>query len=62
VYAAEDVALSVIPLLNALALTVVVPVPNEMGPEYTEEEDDGSEPSVVKRTVAPLVPQAIVTS
>jgi hypothetical protein len=47
VYVAEAVSLSIIPSLNALALTVTVPLLTEMGIEYTVEEDVGSEPSTV---------------
>ena len=54
-------SLSVIPLLNALALTTVVPLLTEMGPEYTLEEDVGSDPSTVNRIVAPEVAQLSVT-
>ena len=58
---AEAVVLSVIPLLKALALIVTVPVFTAMGPEQVGEEDVGSEPSMVYRTVAPLVLHTIVT-
>jgi hypothetical protein len=46
VYVSITVSLSAMPLLNALALIVVVEL-TEMGPEYTVEEDVGSEPLLV---------------
>ena len=60
VYVAEAVALSVIPLLKALALTVVVLV-IDMELEYAVDVDVGWEPSTVYRTVAPSVLHVIVT-
>ncbi len=47
-------SLSVIPVLNALALTVVVEA-TEIGVEYAAEVEVGSEPSRVYRIVAPIV-------
>ncbi len=60
VYVAVAVLLDVIPLKKALALIVVVTF-TEMGLEYTDEVEVGSELLVVYRIVAPTVPQRIVT-
>ena len=57
----EAVSLSVIPLLNALALKVIVPPLVTMGEEYILDRGEGSEPSVVYLIVAPAVMQRIVT-
>ena len=60
VYVADAVSLSVIPLMKALALTVVVEL-IEIGLEYTAEEELGSEPSVVYLMLAPEVLQLSAT-
>jgi hypothetical protein len=59
-YVIDEVSLSVIPLLNALALMVVV-APTEMELEYAVDEADGSEPSTVYLIVAPEVGQLSAT-
>jgi len=46
--------------LNALAFIVVVEL-TAIGPEYAVEEDDGVDPSVVYRIVAPEVAHAMIT-
>jgi hypothetical protein len=56
VYVAVAVSLSVMPVLNALALIVVVEL-TVIGLEYAVDEADGSEPSVVYLMVAPSVLQ-----
>ena len=53
-------SLSIIPLLNALALKVIVLL-TIIGPEYGVDDAEGSEPSVVYRIVAPEVGQLRVT-
>jgi hypothetical protein len=57
VYVPLAVSLSVMPLLNALALIVVVTL-TEIGPEYRVDKDEGSEPSTVYLIVAPEVAQS----
>jgi hypothetical protein len=46
------------PLLNALALIVTVPLSTRIGLEYTSDVDKGSEPSTVYLIVAPEVAQS----
>ena len=59
-YVAVTVGLSVMPLLNALAFIVVV-VLTDIGLEYEVDDNVGSEPSRVYRTVALLVLQVMAT-
>ena len=59
-YVAVAVSLSIIPSLKALALIVTEELTLN-GPKYRVEFAEGSEPSVVYLTVAPLVEQLIVT-
>ena len=54
VYVSVTVSLSIMPVLNALALIVVV-TPTEIGLEYAGDEAEGSEPSTVYLMVAPEV-------
>ena len=57
---ADEVSLSIMPALKALALRVVVEL-TAMALEYAVDDDVGSDPSVVYLTVAPLVVQEIST-
>jgi hypothetical protein len=59
-YVADAMSLSVMPLLNALALIVVVEL-TWIGLEYSVDEDVGVEPSAVYLMVAPEVEQLIDT-
>jgi hypothetical protein len=60
VYVAKAVLLSYMPLLNALALIVVV-TSTEIGFKYKVEDDDGSDPSMVNLMIAPSMLQVRVT-